>query len=124
MFVTLVVTVLLVACSPAATSEPQPTAAPVKINLTTQPETALVGDVELNFTVLVADGQPLSGVDVDVIADHTDMGGMTLHGKATEQGSGKYSIKANFSMAGNWEVTVQVRKDDLNYKQDIEFPVK
>lgn len=121
---TIAVVVLLTACSTAAPAA-QPTASPVTIQFATKPEIAQAGDVELNFRVLDSTGQPLSGADVDVIADHTEMGGMIMHGKATEQETGLYSIKANFSMAGKWKVTVQVQKDNsLDYKQDIDLQVK
>lgn len=121
---TIAVVVLLTACSTAATPAAQPTAAPVTIKFATKPEIAQAGDVELIFRVLDSTGQPLSGADVDVIADHTEMGGMIMHGKATEQSTGLYSIKANFSMAGKWKVTVQVQKDSLDYKQDIDLQVR
>jgi hypothetical protein len=47
------------------------------------------------------------------------MAGMTMGGAATAQGAGKYAITADFSMSGNWVLTVYVRKDALEYKQDI-----
>jgi hypothetical protein len=43
---------------------------------------------------------------------------------ATDQGGGKYAIKANFSMSGNWKITVYVRKDGLDVKQDIPIQIK
>jgi hypothetical protein len=62
---------------------------------------------------------------VDVSADHTDMTGMSMSGAATDQGLGKYSINANFSMSGNWKLTVYVRNDQgLDYKEDIVFQVQ
>ena len=70
------------------------------------------------------DGNPIEGATVDVSADHTDMTGMTMGGAATDQGGGKYAINANFSMSGNWKLTVYVRKDGLDYKEDIDFKVQ
>jgi hypothetical protein len=61
---------------------------------------------------------------VDVSADHTDMTGMGMNGAATDQGGGKYSINANFSMMGNWKLTVYVRKDGLDYKEDIDYKIQ
>jgi hypothetical protein len=52
------------------------------------------------------------------------MAGMGMSGQATEQGGGKYSIKANFSDAGDWVLTIDVRKGELDYKEEIEFPVQ
>ena len=108
------------ASQPAATQTP----APVQITLSTDPNPPSMGPVEIVFTVLDAQGQPVSSADVDVIASHTEMGGMTMHGKATDQGNGKYAITANYSMSGKWLVTVQVKKEDLDFKQDIDLQVQ
>jgi hypothetical protein len=52
------------------------------------------------------------------------MAGMGMSGLATEQGGGQYSIKAGFSDSGTWKLTVYVRKDGLDYKEDIKFKVQ
>lgn len=50
---------------------------------------------------------------------------MGMSGAATDQGTGRYSINANFSMTGNWKLTVCVRNDEgLDYKEDIEIKVQ
>jgi hypothetical protein len=84
----------------------------------------MMGDVELVFTITDANGSPIEGATVDVSADHTDMTGMGMSGLATEQGDGKYSIKAGFSMTGNWKLTVYVRKDGFDYKEDIDIKIQ
>ena len=84
----------------------------------------MVGNVELVFTITDPDGNPIEGATMDVSADHTDMTGMTMGGAATDQGGGKYAIKADFSMSGNWKLTVYVRKDGLDYKEDIDLTVQ
>jgi len=115
--------VLLAACGSAAT--PAPTSSkPVNIKFETNPNPATMGDMELVLTITDANGQPIEGAKLDVSVDHTDMSGMGMSGLATDQGSGKYSIKANFVMSGNWKLTVYVRKDGLDYKEDIDFKVQ
>lgn len=114
---------LLAACGGAAT----PTTIRsklVNIKLETIPSPAIMGDSELALTITDANSQPIEGATVDVSVDHTNMSGMGMSGLATEQGGGKYSIKANFGMNGNWKLTVYVRKDGLDYKEEIEFPVQ
>ena len=118
------ISLFLTACGGAATQAPAATAAPATIKLNTNPNPPIAGDVELLFTVVDDKGQPVSGADFDVIADHTDMSGMTMHGKATDQGNGNYAIKTNFSMAGNWILTIQVRKELLDFKQDIDLEIQ
>lgn len=97
---------------------------PVNIQIETNPSPAMMGDMELILIITDGDGKPIEGATVDVSADHTDMTGMGMSGLATEQGGGRYSINANFSMSGNWKISVYVRKDGLDYKEDIEFKVQ
>ena len=114
----LVIAALLAGCSSPA--KPQDSAAdPVKITLTTNPPTPAAGKLELVLELKDLSGQPVTGAKVDVSADHTDMSGMSMGGAATEQGNGKYAITADFSMSGNWKVTVYVRKDNLDFKKEI-----
>lgn len=118
--------VLLAACgggaAPAADGAVEEK--PVNIQVETSPSPAMMGDVELVFTITDANGSPIEDATVDVSADHTDMTGMTMGGAASDQGDGKYAINANFSMSGNWKLTVYVRKDRLDYKEDIDFKVQ
>lgn len=114
----------LVACGGATTQAPIATAAPVTITLKTDPNPPVMGEIELLFKVVDDKGQPVSGADFDVIADHTDMSGMTMHGKASDQGNGNYAITTNFSMSGNWKLSIQVRKDGLDYKQDLDLVIE
>jgi hypothetical protein len=118
-----IISVLLAACgstlTPAATASK-----PVNIKMETDPSPAIMGDMELVLNITDANGNPIESATVDVSADHTDMSGMNMSGLATDQGGGRYSIKANFSMSGNWKVTVYVRKDGLDYKEDIDFKVQ
>lgn len=119
-----VLSILLVACGGAATSAPESSGKPVNIEVDSNPAPATMGDTELIFTISDQNGKLIQGASVDVTADHTEMSGMNMGGSATDQGNGKYSIKANFSMSGTWKLTVTVRKDSLDYKEDIDFKVQ
>lgn len=118
--------VLLAACgggaAPAADGATEEK--PVNIQVETSPSPAMMGDVELVFTITDANGSPIEGATVDVSVDHTDMTGMGMSGVATDQGGGKYSIKAGFSMSGNWRLTVYVRKDGLDFQEDIDIKIQ
>jgi hypothetical protein len=123
MFVLL--SVLLAACGAgASTPVPSTSAKPVNIAVSTNPNPSVGGEAELVFAITDADGNPIEGAKVDISADHTDMTGMTMGGAATDQGGGRYAIKANFSMSGNWKLTVYVRKDGLDYKEDIQLKIQ
>jgi hypothetical protein len=120
-----IVAILLAACGGSATPAADDSAKPVNIKVESNPTPAVVSDAELIFTITDANGNPVEGARVDVAADHTDMSGMGMSGAATDQGSGRYSINANFSMTGNWKLTVYVRNDaGLDYKEDIDFKVQ
>jgi hypothetical protein len=97
---------------------------PVTIAISTIPNPPLVGNVELNFTFTEQDGQPVSGALVNVIADHTDMRGMMIAGQAIEQENGRYAMTTNFSMKGNWKISVQIQNEALNYMEEITLVVK
>jgi PBP1b-binding outer membrane lipoprotein LpoB len=121
----ILVALLLAGCAGSSTQEaPSTTTGQAIINLVTNPDPAKVGDVQLRFTVNDSQGRPVTAADFDVFADHTDMSGMTMHGKATDQGDGLYSITANFSMTGNWKLSVEVKTDRLEHKQDFELKVQ
>ena len=125
-FISVVVlgSILLAACGSAATPADTTSAKPVNIKVESNPNPAMMGDAELVFTITDADGDPIEGAKVDVSADHTDMTGMGMSGPATDQGGGKCAINANFPHSGNWKLTVYVRKDGLDYKEDIAFTVQ
>lgn len=118
--------VLLAACGAGSATTPAPGSSgkPVNIEVETNPNPAAMGDIELVLDITDADGNPIEGATVDVTATHTDMTGMDMSGAATEQGAGKYAINANFSMSGNWELKVYVRKEGLDYSEEIDLQVQ
>lgn len=125
-FISLLValSVLLAACGSAATPADTTSSGQANIKLETNPTPAVKGDIELIFTITDASGAPIEGAKVDVNAEHPAMAGMGMSGQATEQGGGKYSIKANFSDSGDWVVTIYVRNDELDHKEEIELPIQ
>jgi hypothetical protein len=126
--VLILLSVLLAACANSDTTPPASpngtSGKPVNIQVETNPNPAATGDLELIFTVTDTNGNPVEGATVDVSATHTDMTGMDMSGAATEQGDGKYAINANFSMSGSWKLKVYVRKEGLDYSEEIDLPVQ
>jgi hypothetical protein len=118
--------VFLAACGSGSTptSAPQDSGKLVNIKVDTNPKPAAMGDIELMLNITDASGNPIEGATVDVTATHTDMAGMDMSGAATEQGAGKYAINANFSMSGNWKLKVYVRKEGLDYSEEVDLPVQ
>ena len=126
MNVLVLIAVSLAACSSgsAATSAPPDSGKPVTIKVETNPNPPAMGDLEVVLNVTDASGNPIEGATVDVTATHIDMTGMDMSGVATEQGNGKYAINANFSMSGNWKLKVYIRKEGLDYSEEIDLPVQ
>src|SRR6266542_598033 len=114
-----ILAVLLAACGGSAPMQESASSKDVNIVVASNPSPAVMGDAELLLTITDKDGKPVEGAAVNVAADHTDMSGMGMSGLATDQGGGKYSIKANFAESGKWMLTVKVNKDSLDYKEDI-----
>ena len=54
-------------------------------------------------------GQPVENADVRYEARHSGMGMGTVSAAAESRGGGRYEGALNFSMAGDWNVAVQVR---------------
>ncbi len=126
LFILLVVgmSIILAACGGAAAPANSNSDKPVIIQVETSPNPAMMGDVTFTLVITDESGNPLEGARVDVSLDHTDMTGMGMSGPATDQGEGKYAINANLSMSGNWKMTVYVRNDSLDYKEDIELKIQ
>lgn len=99
----------LVACN----SDPQPTSlgdgAPVNITLRTEPDAPTMGQVDLIVTLTDETGKPIDNAEVSLITSHKEMMGMDMGGQATAQGSGRYTVTADFTMSGPWLVTIEVR---------------
>ena len=117
-------TLVLAACSSGASTGEADTGKPVMIQIESNPDPAVVGDVTFTLQLSDANGDALEGARVDIAVDHTDMTGMSMSGSATEQEAGQYAISANFSMSGNWKMTVYVRKDSLDYKEDFDLKIQ
>lgn len=121
----LVISTVLSACrGQAAPLAENMAAEQVKITVASNPTPAVVGKAELTFTITDAKGNPIEGASVNVSTDDTDMRGMGMNGSATEQGDGEYVIRTNFSMRGTWKLTLYVRKDVLDYKEEMKFEVE
>ena len=115
-------TLLLTACSGAGSVAPAQTTVAVTMNVL--PDPPVVGDVLLYFNVVDDQGQPVTGAEVNVMADHTDMSGMTMQGNATDQGKGIYAITTNFSMTGQWKITVQVKTSAIDHSEDFNVEIR
>lgn len=123
----LIVVALVGACSapPAAAPTPASSGQP-EITVSTNPNPPnSQADTELIIDVKDASGQPLTGAAVNLLADMMGHSMGVMQGQATEQGNGRYAAFVPLSMAGNWKVTVEVRRaGELLIRQDFVLPVE
>lgn len=115
----LVLGTMLAACNGTAPQETASATTGLTISIETAPSPAMMGDVEIQLRIQDSQGTPVTGADVFVFANHTDMSGMIMSGQASEVGNGLYTIRANFSMSGNWVLSVEVKRNGETETQEI-----
>jgi len=125
--VSILITVALVsACAPAATPTPATPGQPeITVSTNPNPPNSLV-TTELIIDVKDANGQPLTGATVNILADMVGHSMGLMQGQATDQGNGRYATSVPFVMGGDWKVTVEVRdgQKSLLLRQDVVLPVQ
>lgn len=124
LFLTLALALAACGGSTAPAAPASQSASQATVKMETNPNPGVVGNIQLIFTITDQNGAPVEGAKVDVSAEHPSMSGMGMKGAATEQGGGKYAIKANFSDKGSWKITVSIHKNGLDVKQELPLEVK
>lgn len=104
--------VLLTACG-AGTTPPAIDPNAPRIEFSTKPTQPGAGEVEMIVDVTDPAGEIVEGADVYVSYAHLGMNMGTQEGRAVEQSNGRYSLKAQLSMNGDYKVTIQVDKKGL-----------
>lgn len=126
--VLLIVVALVGACSAPPAAGPTPASSgQTAITVSTNPNPPnSAAETELVIDVKDANGQPLSGATVTIMADMMAHSMGLMQGQATEQGNGRYATFVPFSMSGDWKVTVEVRdsQKSLLLRQDVVLPVQ
>lgn len=82
----------------------------VTLTLSTQPEKTKAGDNILRLKVTDKSGKPVTDAQVSFQYTMTMPGMVLSKAEAKHSKDGIYETKANFGMAGEWEVTVIVRR--------------
>lgn len=105
----LLLLVLLAAC--ARTSD-QPDDSGVTITLETLPDPAVVGDATLIVTLAGADGNPFEEASLSVKGDMNHAGMAPVLAEATSGPGGVYELPFQWTMPGDWIVTVEATLPD------------
>ena len=81
------------------------------IELGTNPDPPVAGQVELVVTIKDAAQQAVDDAEVNLLASHSAMATMLMQQEAVSTGSGQYRASFDFSQdsQGEWRVTVELR---------------
>ncbi len=76
------------------------------------PEPAAVGETTLLVTLTDASGEPAPDATVNVRGDMTHAGMQPEFGEVGESGDGVYTVPFEWTMGGDWVVTVEVETEE------------
>lgn len=109
-------------------AQPIPTTAPndAQINLNFDPDPPQVGEAILIVTLTDAGGESIEAQSVTVRGDMTHAGMMPVIGEPAQQAEdGTYRIPFNWSMGGDWMISVDVTlADGSEISREFELTVE
>ncbi len=79
----------------------------VRVELEAQPSPASVGESELLVSLANEAGEPISGAALSARGDMTHAGMTPVFGESAESEPGRYRIPFEWTMGGDWIVTIQ-----------------
>ena len=89
----------------------------LSVSLNTDPQSVAVGDTTLIVEINDSDGSPVEGATVQVRGDMTHAGMVPVLGQATETAPGRYQVPFEWSMGGDWILTVTAELPDGRLSQ-------
>lgn len=84
--------------------------------LTAEPDTMIVGPLRWHVALLDSAGAPVEGAAIEVRGDMNHAGMMPVISTATNEGDGVYFADFEWTMAGDWIVTVTATLADGRVK--------
>lgn len=108
--------------SESVINRPSNTSTAADVNITYEPDRnpAVLGEATVAVTLTNANGQPITDAVVDVVGDMTHAGMMPIFSKGTHSENGQYTVPLEWTMAGDWILTVTVTLSDGS-KHDQQF---
>jgi hypothetical protein len=95
-----------------------------EVELIARPSPAAVGEAQLELELTDPDGQAVEGAQLSVRGDMTHAGMTPVLAEATELGDGRYQADWEWTMAGDWVVTVEVELlDGTIFERTIDLSV-
>ena len=96
--------------TPTKTGPMEKKVADLTLTLSTQPEKTKAGENTLRLKIIDKSGKPVTDAQVSFQYTMTMPGMVLSKAEAKHSKDGFYETKANFAMAGEWDVTVIVRR--------------
>ena len=87
------------------------------------PQPPRVGKVTITLNIKDTSGAPVSGARLNLEGNMSHAGMVPVFSDARETGPGRYQSSMELSMAGDWNITVNVTLSD-GRKLDHEFEIK
>lgn len=95
----------LISCRGSAQSDEAPE---VKITLTVEPQPATIGPATVIISLTNVDDDPINDADVRIRGDMTHAGMVPVLADTASSQDGVYKVPFEWTMAGDWSVTVMV----------------
>ena len=103
---------LLLAPACQRSSQLEDQASELSVSLSMDPQPAAVGATTLTVEINEPNGSPVEGAEVEVRGDMTHAGMVPVLGEATETAPGLYEVPFEWSMGGDWILTVTAELPD------------
>ena len=94
----------------------------VTVEMAVEPEQPAVGPAMLIFTLKDEAGQPVDNASLRVEGNMTHAGMTPVFGEATAGQNGRYQVPFEWTMGGDWFITVNITLPD-GQELSREFPV-
>jgi periplasmic copper chaperone A len=111
-FFLLLATLLLLVLAACGGRASQQAGGSAEYDLNLNPMSTAVGETVLMFTLNDKEGQPVNNATLDIKGDMNHAGMQPVLGKATQGVNGVYAVPFEWTMGGDWVVTVDVTLAD------------
>lgn len=117
--VLLAILILLAGCRRAGQND----LAGIGVNVTVNPNPPQVGQAAVTVTLSEADGQPITGAEVELEGNMTHAGMAPTLAQPSEVSPGRYEAALDFTMAGDWFILVRATlPDGRKLERQVDVP--
>jgi hypothetical protein len=103
-------------------ADPSPESADISVEFSTEPTNPAVGPAQLLIIVTDGDGRPIDNATLDIEGNMTHAGMTPVFTQATGGENGQYVVPFEWTMGGDWIMTVEVALED-GRTASRQFPV-